>query len=78
MGVKSTITLSRDEAERKYFNLMLELAKRQLRASAVPLDNKTLEDVLEVLNDAANDGEGFENYTIEGNDIVDPEPYRCC
>jgi hypothetical protein len=79
MGVKSTVTLTREEAERKYFELMLEHARRQIRASTVPLDNKTLEDVLEVLNDAAHDGEGFENYIIEGNDTIpEPEPYRCC
>jgi hypothetical protein len=78
MGVKSTVTLTREEAERKYFELMLESAKRQTRPSAVPLDNKTLEVILEVLNDADKGGECFENYIIEGDDTIDPEPYRCC
>ena len=65
MGVKSTQVLTREEAERKYVYLMAADAERQLRSSAVAMDDKTLEDVLEVLNDRANEGEGFENYLIQ-------------
>ena len=64
MGVKSTVPLTRSEAESKYVDLKIEAAKRQLRSEAALLDDKELEDVLEELNDKQAGGEGFENYVI--------------
>lgn len=67
MGVKSTITLSRDEALEKYVALMKmsdERIRRQLEAEATAMLDKDLEDVLERLNDFVHDGEGYENYLI--------------
>jgi hypothetical protein len=42
----------------------LQKQRRQVEAEFHVLDDKELEDELERLNDAANDGEGFENYSI--------------
>lgn len=68
MGIKSTVTLSRDAAIEKYIDLSLPSARRQLRAQATLLSNKRLEDVLEVLNDACEGGEGFDNYIVTGRE----------
>jgi hypothetical protein len=65
MGVKSTKDLTRQQAEAMFVELKLPEAKRQLRSEVALLDDKQLEDVLEKLNDKANDGEGFENYIIK-------------
>ena len=65
MGVKSTVTLSREEAEDKYWDLIERLSPQSKR---VPYDTETLEDLLELLNDRVNGGEGFENYMIREND----------
>jgi hypothetical protein len=65
MGVKSTITLTREEAEKKYAELKIELSeKRRLRSEACLLEDIELENILEEMNDMVNDGEGFENYSI--------------
>lgn len=64
MGVKSTISLTRAEAEGKYVWLKQDEMERKLRSEAVLLRDKDLENVLEALNDEANGGEGFENYII--------------
>lgn len=66
MGVKSTVTLTREEAEEKYVDLYTEMNRRRIRAQAVAMDDKELEDVLEEWNDKAKGGEGFENYLIQG------------
>ena len=55
MGVKCTVTLTREEAEAKYLKLTRMLDH---------ISDSDLEDILMHLNDAANDGEGFENYSI--------------
>lgn len=66
MGVKSTVVLTRVEAEEKYVMLKLrENRERQLLAEAVAMENKQLEDVLEEMNDNQAGGEGFENYLIQ-------------
>ena len=62
MSVKSTIFLTRAEAERRY----LELRNRLLK-SMDGMTNAHLEQELEYLNDAVNGGEGFENYIIGEN-----------
>lgn len=71
MGVKSTIDLTRQEAEKRYVRIIVDLAAKKVRLSASQLaatwSDKQLEDVLERMNDAANDGEGFENYLIVEN-----------
>ena len=70
MGVKSTTTLTRQEAENKYVDLMKNnpATLRRWRAQAVLMTDKELEDELERLNDATfEDGQGgFDNYSISG------------
>lgn len=68
MGVKSTVTLARDVAIERYVELALPNARRLLRAQAVALSNKQLEDTLEKMNDERAGGEGFENYIVTGSD----------
>lgn len=66
MGVKSTTNLSRIEAEQKYMHLRIQekAFRRKILAEAVMMSDTELEDTLALLNDEANDGEGFENYAI--------------
>ena len=65
MGVKSTITLTRKDAERKFVYLKQEIGKKQLEREASIYSDKNLERTLEQLNDFNHDsGEGFENYLI--------------
>lgn len=59
MGVKSTIFLTRKEAEDKYKELF-----SLLHGQDYPTQNEVLADILELMNDAVNNGEGFENYHI--------------
>lgn len=64
MGVKSTIELTRKEAEEKYVSLVKDDITRKILACAVSMDERQLENELERLNDKLHDGEGFENYLI--------------
>lgn len=64
MGVKSTVTLTRAQAEERYIELLIQEARRRLRTKAAAMSDKQLEDVIEVLNDSEKGGEGFENYQI--------------
>lgn len=64
MGAKSTMELTRVEAERKYVYLYEEIMRRHIKAQAVGYTNTELESVLERMNDEINDGEGFMNYLI--------------
>lgn len=71
MGVKSTVRLSRREAEERYvrFKLSEKTLERAYRAEAVRMSDTELEDVLERLNDESyrdNYGSygGFDNYSI--------------
>ena len=61
MGVKSTVTLTREEAEAKYKKLYA-----QIYDLGISERNEALEDVLAIMNDIVHGGEGFENYWIEG------------
>lgn len=63
MSVKSTVVLTRAEAERKYHELF---AKLNPRDNYLNFSDRDLEDILEIMNDkASNNGyEGFENYWI--------------
>lgn len=69
MSVKSTRTLSRQDAEERYVELRIEPVVQQIRAAirveAASKSDQDLEDDLERLNDAAHAGEGFENYLIQ-------------
>lgn len=64
MGVKSTMYLTRQQAEEKFLDLYIRLKGHKIRAKAAKLSDQELEDKLERWNDRANDGEGFENYII--------------
>lgn len=64
MGVKHTVTLSRAEAEDKLVDLLQARQRRLFEAEVHLLSSQQLEDALEKLNDAAHDGEGFENYIV--------------
>lgn len=59
MSVKSTVHLTRDEAEARW----RDLAYRHLRPEK--MTDKELEDSLMKLNDQDKGGEGFENYRIK-------------
>lgn len=69
MGVKSTVTLSRTQAEERcidhYLQQQIPTLKEAIRQSVILLSNSDLEDTLEHLNDESHDGEGFENYCIQ-------------
>lgn len=67
MGVKSTVTLSRQDAMEKYVELKIRAddLRHKLMVEAYAMPKRVLEDELESLNDLLNDGEGFENYLIE-------------
>lgn len=66
MGVKSTVRLTRRQAEDAWVALRLrdEYISRKFRAEAVAMSTEELEDRLMHLNDKVNGGEGFENYSI--------------
>lgn len=68
MGVKSTVSLSRNQAENNFIDLMVRAQESDIRAALRVLVGrmsiKMLEDRLEELNDADKGGEGFENYDI--------------
>jgi hypothetical protein len=64
MSVKSTISLTRDEAEKKFNELYFRLNPHSLILSRY--SDKELEDELEKMNDEVSyNGEGFENYKIQ-------------
>lgn len=67
MGVKSTIELTRAEAEARYVELRINQLRRGLLDDAFKQNDRELEDSLERLNDEAHDGEGFANYSIRYN-----------
>lgn len=66
MGVKSTRTLSRAEAEALYVRLRMNEPdiERQFRAEAASMDNQELENKLEEIHDRQAGGESFNNYLI--------------
>ena len=63
MGVKHTVELERAEAELKLLELMFP-SRFDLADLEVEIGDQELSYILEIINDAANDGEGFENYWI--------------
>lgn len=69
MGIKSTVKLTRKQAEDRYLDMRLEALTLELKKSVTALSNKFLEDELERLNDGAHQdsspyGTGFDNYII--------------
>lgn len=66
MGVKSTVTLSHEEAIEKAVQLYVEVHKRKIAAQFYVMDNDVLERELMLMNDEAKGGEGFENYSVYG------------
>jgi len=58
MGVKSTVTLTREEAEARFWAALEALATRDAD------NDRNLERMLELMNDELHGGEGFENYRI--------------
>lgn len=68
MGVKSTIDLTRDEAESRLVDLFLDIQIEKvrdiLRDHVARMDDTDLENQLADLNDERAGGEGFENYQI--------------
>lgn len=64
MGVKSTVNLTREQAVSRAAQLYFEAKRRKIEAKFTAMSDSELESKLERLNDKANDGEGFENYSI--------------
>jgi hypothetical protein len=62
MGVKSTVELTRKEAEDKAD----ELYSKRRMGQYNHMSDVALEDLIERWNDEVHDGEGFENYRIRG------------
>lgn len=64
MGVKSTVTLTHQEAINKAVHLYAEVNYRKIAAQFIVMSNSELETELMLMNDKSRGGEGFENYTI--------------
>jgi hypothetical protein len=65
MGLKSTVTLNRAEAEETFVDLWLERKRKKARVKAAALNDKELESVIECWDQKASDGESFRKYLIE-------------
>lgn len=66
MGIKSTVDLTRKEAEEKLLNYIIEYQTKETMKLLKDITNKELEELLEEHNDFLCGGEGLENYLIEG------------
>lgn len=64
MGVKSTVELTREEAEKRLLDIRMKAGKKLMARHIAFYDDKELEDKLEIENDRRAGGEGFENYSI--------------
>jgi len=64
MGVKSTIQLTRSEAEEKFIDLWMDANRRSIKAKAVAMENRELEDIVMQMDDQRSGGESFNNYLI--------------
>lgn len=64
MGVKSTILLTRPEAEARLVQFRLEREESRIREEAAMISDEALECWLERLSDLKGGGEGFENYRV--------------
>lgn len=69
MGVKSTVTLTRSQAEERYVALRQRQIEKGIEWYARALSNQALEEALEALNDELSyNGQGFDNYAIIPDD----------
>ena len=64
MGVKSTVRLTRQEAEDRYVQFKLDRKRPKYEAMAKEKSDEDLELLIERWNDEAYDGQGFDNYSI--------------
>jgi hypothetical protein len=64
MSVKSTVYLSREQAEYRFMRHILKIYEAAAHANLSEMDDEELADVLEKMNDDSKGGEGFENYLI--------------
>ena len=67
MGVKSTRTLTREQAEDLFVEFLVEIAdpRDAYRSIAKKMTNQAMEDRLEQLNDMRHEsGAGYNNYSI--------------
>ncbi len=64
MGVKSTVTLDRDEAERRGKEYLAKGMEFYFQAQVDRMSDSELEYFLERENDNEHGGEGYENYSI--------------
>lgn len=64
MSVKSTIELTRMEAVSRAADLHQQMERRKIEAFYFVMENEELAEKLEIMNDNAHKGEGFENYRI--------------
>lgn len=64
MGVKSTVSLTRLEAETRLASLLAQKRLPKILRRVVRMSDREIEETLEVENDAVCGGEGFENYVI--------------
>ena len=71
MGIKSTIHLTRSEAENKFLELSFEVYKTEITSILSSMTNSQLEDLLEIMNDDRCKSygweSGFDNYIVEDN-----------
>lgn len=70
MGVKSTVNLSRTDAENRYADLIVQCGNPHYFIFKLirDWDDEYLAEQLEEMHDQAAGGEGFENYSIEDED----------
>lgn len=67
MGVKSTRTITFEEAFDMYADFKIDRERIRLRCEAMMMSRTDLENILEKLNDERSGGECFRNYSIEGS-----------
>lgn len=72
MGVKSTVSITRESAERRWVDMKLESKRPKFEAKAKELSDTELENALEEMNDARYGGEGFDNYAIDDANTLRP------
>jgi len=68
MGVKSTVNLTRRQAIERMVDLHIAANRRKIKAFYTAMGDRQIEDEFERMNDEAKGGEGFDNYTIIGDD----------
>jgi hypothetical protein len=74
MGVKSTQTLTRNEAEIKFIELFSQIIAKDLSSDLLKLTNQELSDALDQMSDSVAREiygweSGFDNYIVEDNKV---------